>query len=158
MMKQQRIFSSLLVLCLLSPFAVAGNNLSDWNNVRILEIGTRVVVKTKAGEKYEGDLKRATADSMTIVIQDPYSTRQTIDLKKDEVKEIRTKLSRIASTLIGTGAGLGAGVAIGASFDAKYKSSEDPGLGKIVFGFLGLVFGTAVGTRLKFNGKKIYQA
>jgi hypothetical protein len=158
MLKQRRLFSSLLILCLLSQFAIARDNLSDWNNVRILEIGTSIVVKTKAGEKYEGDLKRTTADSLTIVIQNPYSTRQTIDLKKDEVKEIRTRLSRITSTLIGTGIGTGAGIGIGAAFDARDRYSEDPGLGKFVFGFLGLAVGMAVGTHLKFTGKKIYQA
>jgi hypothetical protein len=158
MLKQRRFFSSLLILCLLSQFAIAKDNLSDWNNVRILEIGTTIVVKTKAGEKYEGDLKRTTANSLTIVIQNPYSTRQTIDLNKDEVKEIRTKLSRVTSTLIGTGVGTGVGVGIGAAFDARDRYGEDPGLGKIVFGFLGLVFGTAVGTRLKLTGQKVYQA
>ena len=158
MLKQRKIFSTLLILCLLSQFAVAKNNLSDWNNVRILEIGTTILVKTKAGEKYEGDLKRTTADSLTIVIQPPYSTRQTLDLKKDEVKEIRTKLSRVTSTLVGTVVGTGAGIGIGAAVDSRDRYGEDLGLGKVVFGFLGLVFGTAIGTRLKFNGKKIYQA
>jgi len=158
MLKQRKIFSTLLILCLLPQFAVAKNNLSDWNNVRILEIGTTIVVKTKAGEKYEGDLKRTTADSLTIVIQDPYSTRQTLDLKKDEVKEIRTKLSRVTSTLIGTVVGTGAGVGIGAAFDARDRYIEDFNIGKIVFGFLGLAVGTAVGTRLNLTGKKIYQA
>lgn len=158
MLKQKRFFSSLLILCLLSQFAAAKNNLSDWNNVRILEIGTTVVVKTKAGEKYEGDLKRTTADSMTIVLQGSYRTRQTIDLKKDEVKEVRTKLSRVTSTLIGTGVGTGIGIGIGAGIDARDRYGEDLNLGKAVFGFLGLVFGTAVGTRLNLTGQKVYQA
>lgn len=158
MLKQKRFFSSLLTLCLLSQLALAKNNLSDWNNVRILEIGTAVVVKTRAGEKYQGDLKRTTADSMTIVLRSSSVTMQTLDLKKDEVKEVRTKLSRLTSTLIGTGVGTGIGIAIGAGFDAKDKYGEDPGLFKAVFGFLGLVFGTAVGTRLNFAGRKVYQA
>jgi hypothetical protein len=158
MLKQKKIFSSLLILCLFSQFAIAGDNLSDWNNVRILETGTAIVVKTKAGEKYECVLKSTTSDSLTIVLNSGQATRKLIDLRKDEVKEVRRKLSRVTSTLIGTGIGTGIGIALGDPLDAKDKYGEDPGLAKAVFGFLGMVFGTAVGTRLRFTGKRVYQA
>ncbi|HEX8091623.1 MAG TPA: hypothetical protein VF762_22410, partial [Blastocatellia bacterium] len=71
--------------------------------MRILEAGTTVVVKTKTGEKYEGNLKSVKADSLSVVVDVSRVVRQVIEIRRDEVREIKTKLSRVASTAIGAG-------------------------------------------------------
>jgi hypothetical protein len=154
----QRTVSILLAILLLSEFALAKTNTSDWNNVRILEIGSRIVVKTKLGEKYEGTLELTTVNSLSIVVTVPRVMRRVIDLRKDEIKEVRTKLSRLTSTAIGAGIGLGVGIGLGAIADSKDKYGEDPGLGKITIGLVGVLLGSALGGGLGFGHKKIYEA
>lgn len=159
MLRSRRLFSAFLVLSLMSQLAVAKNNLGDWNNVRILEVGTKIVVKTKAGEKYEGDLKSAGADSLSVAVNVSQAMRQVIEIRRDEVKEVKTRLSRIASTAVGAGVGLGVGLGLGALVDLKDKYGEDPGLGKAIFGSLGFLIGSAAGRGLpQFLGRKVYEA
>lgn len=157
MLKSTRLLSAFIALSLISQLAIAKDNLSDWNNVRILDVGTSITVKTKTGEKYEGDLKSVKADSLTVVVDVSRAMRQVIEIRRDEVKEVKTRLSHLATTAVGAGVGLGIGVGLGAVVDSKDKYGEDPGLGKFALGFLGLLFGSIVGTGLSL-GKKIYQA
>ena len=158
MLNYRRRLSSLLVLCCAAQLVAAKQNLQDWNNVRILEPGDPVVVKTQAGEKYEGEFKDATVNSLEVVVNIPQVMRRVITLRKDEVLEVRKKLSRAASTAIGGGIGLGVGVGLGAIADAKDKYGEDPGLMKGVLGFTGLMFGMGIGMRHGLFSKRIYYA
>lgn len=158
MLNHRRFVSSLLMLCCAAQLAVAKQNRQDWNNVRILDPGANIVVKTKAGEQYEGAFKDATADSMAVVVKVPRVMRQIITLRKDEVKEVRKKMTQAASTAIGAGIGLGVGVGLGAILDAKDKYGEDPGLGKAVLGLLGFTIGAGVGLNVSFYNKKVYEA
>jgi hypothetical protein len=84
--------------------------------------------------------------------------RQVIKVPRDDVKEVRAKLPRIASSAIGAGIGLGIGIGLGQKIDAKDKYGEDPGLGKAVMGFLGFIFGAALGQGIGFGKKKVYEA
>ncbi|MEK6410233.1 MAG: hypothetical protein AABN34_25180 [Acidobacteriota bacterium] len=154
----QRTVSALLAIFLFSEFAFAKTNTNDWNNVRILEIGSTIVVKTKQGEKYEGTLDLVTVNSLSIVVTVPRVMRRVIDLRKDEIKEVRSKLSRFASTAIGAAIGLGVGIGLGAIADSKDKYGEDPGLGKITIGFTGVLLGSVLGGGFGFGSKKVYDA
>lgn len=154
----QRSVSALLVVLLLSQISPAKNNVNDWNNVRLLDIGATIVVKTKQGEKYEGKLELATVNSLSIAVTVPRVMRQVIDLRKDEIKEVRTKLSRGASTAIGAAVGLGVGIGLGQIADSKDKYGEDPGLGKFVGGLLGVLWGAVGGAVIGFGSKKVYEA
>ena len=158
MLNRSRFVSALLILCFAAQLGVAKQNLQDWNNVRILDTGENIVVKTKTGEKYEGAFKDATVDSIAVVVKIPRVLRQIITLRRDEVKEVRKKMPQAASTAIGTGIGLGVGIGLGAIADSKDKYGEDPGLGKIVFGFLGMALGTGIGLHVSFYNKKVYEA
>src|SRR5258707_15636194 len=109
MQKFQRPLSALLVVLCLSQISLGKNNVHDWNNVRIIDIGSTIVVKTKQGEKYEGRLDFAAVDSLSIAVTVPRVMRQVISLRKDEIKEIRTRISRGVSTAIGAGIGIGVG-------------------------------------------------
>ena len=86
------------------------------------------------------------------------SGRQVIDLRKDEIKEVRRKLSRGASAATGAAIGLGVGIVLGQIADSKDKYNEDPGLGKVVGGFLGILWGTVVGGVIGFGSRKVYEA
>jgi hypothetical protein len=133
---------------------------SSWNNVRILDPGTNIVVKTRLGEKYEGKLKGATADSISVVVVSG-ATSQIITLRKDEVKEVRKKrMPRLVSTLLGAGVGMGAGLGTGAIADAKWNppGTDDPGLFKGIFGTLGLYIGTGIGLGVSFRNNRVYEA
>ena len=154
----QRSLSVLAVTILLSNLTFAKTDIHDWRNVRILELGSTIVVKTKQGEKYEGTLDYAGLDSISIVVKVPRVMRQIIKVPKDDVKEVRTKLSRIATSVIGGGIGLGVGIGLGQIIDSKDRYGEDPGLGKTVMGFLGLVFGAALGRDLGFGKRKVYES
>lgn len=158
MRSRQRSISVLLVVLLLSQISLAKNNVHDWNNVRILDIGSTIVVKTKQGEKYEGKLDLATVDSLSIVVKVPRVMQQVISLRRDEIKEVRTKFSRIAETGIGAGIGLGVGIGLGAIADSKDKYGEDPGLGKAVGVLLGATLGAALGGGIGFGSRKVYEA
>lgn len=154
----QRPVSVLLVILLFAQITFAKTDIHDWRNVRILELGSTIVVKTKRGEKYEGTLDYAALDSITIVINVPRVMRQVVKLPRDDVKEVRAKLPRIASSVIGAGIGLGVGIGLGQIIDSKDKYGEDPGLGKTVMGFLGLTLGAALGHGIGFGRKKVYEA
>jgi hypothetical protein len=157
MQNYKRAGAALLAVILLSEIAFSKTNLNDWNNVRILETGSTLVVKTKLGETYEGTLEATTVNSLSIVVKVPHVMRRVIDLRRDEIKEVRTKLARVASTAIGGGIGLGIGIGLGAIADSKDKYGEDPGLGKITFGFLGALFGSLLGGGLGFGSRQIYE-
>ena len=158
MKNRQRPLSVLLVILLLSQLSLAKTNTHDWNIVRILELGSTIVVKTKQGERYEGKLENAALDSISIVVDVPRVMRQVIKLPKDEIKEVLAKLSPVVSGAIGSGIGLGVGIGLGQIIDSKDKYGEDPGLGKGVMGFLGLMFGAVVGSRVGFGNRKVYEA
>lgn len=158
MRNRQRPLSVLLVMLFVSQLTFARTNTHDWNNVRILELGSTIVVKTKQGERYEGTLDYAALDSISIVVNVPRVMRQVIKLPKDEIKEVRAKLSGVVSGVIGGGIGLGVGIGLGQIIDSKDKYGEDPGLGKGVMGFLGVMFGALVGSRVGFANRKVYEA
>lgn len=157
MQKCKRSLSALLVILCLFQISLAKNNVHDWNNIRIIDIGSTIVVKTKQGEKYEGKLELATVNSLSIAVTVPRVMRKVIDLRKDEIKEVRTKLSRGASTAIGAAIGLGVGIGLGQIADSKDKYGEDPGLGKFVGGLLGVLWGAVGGMAIGFGSKKIYE-
>lgn len=157
MHKCQRSLSALLVVLCLSQVSLA-RNVHDWNNVRILAIGSTIAVKTKSGEKYEGKIDFAAPDSLSIVVKVPRVMQQIIKLRRDEIKEVRTKISRGASTAIGAAIGLGVGIGLGQIADSKDKYGEDPGLGKFVGGLLGVLWGAVGGMAIGFGSKKIYEA
>lgn len=154
----RRLVSALLAIALLSQFTFAKTNTNDWNNVRILRPGSTIVVKTKHGDKYEGILDVATVNSLSMVVKVPRVMRRVIDLNRDEIKEVRTRLSRSASTAIAAGIGLGVGIGLGAIADSKDKYGEDPNLGKLSLGVVGVLLGSVLGGAFGFGCRKVYEA
>jgi small nuclear ribonucleoprotein (snRNP)-like protein len=152
-----RIVASLLTIALICSSAQAKTNPSDWGNVQKLSIGSKITVSTKKGERYEGELRQVDNDTLTLLVRMSRSARQAVEIRRDDVSEVRKPKSRALSTLLGAGIGLGVGIGVGAGVDAR-SSGEDPNLGKLIFGFLGVLAGTAVGSAFQLKGKKIYVA
>ena len=154
----KRTVAALLIVSLMSCTAFAQGRLNDWRNVESLEIGTRLIVKTKDGARMEGDLKSKLPDSIFLIVDISRSYRDVIELRQYEIKEIRKVRSRAVSTLLGVGIGVGVGAGIGAISEARAPYNDDPGLAPVLLGFLGGLLGGPVGNKLFHKGKKVYVA
>src|SRR5437588_10722710 len=63
-----RVLSSLLLLFALLPTSIqAKTNLCDWTNVRRIKTGPSIVVSTKMGDVYAGDLKEDGDGSLVLL-------------------------------------------------------------------------------------------
>ena len=151
------LVAALLLLCLVPLSAQARTDLSDWENVKRVSVGTGLQVSTKKGESFVGALKYADDHLLVLLVPVSRSSRMAVELQRDQVTEVRKKKSRGLSTILGTAIGLGVGIGIGAAVDAK-SSGEDPGKAQIIFGTLGGFGGGAVGRAFSIKGKKIYVA
>jgi len=147
-----------LTVALLCGSIQAKTNLSDWSNVRKLSIGSKIVIATRMGERFGGELKYVDDDSLILLVRMSPPVRQAVEIRREDVAEVRKPKSRALSTALGLGIGLGVGIGIGSIVDARSTSQEDPGLGKLIFGLLGASSGTAVGSAFQLKGKKIYVA
>jgi hypothetical protein len=154
----RNLIAALLIAALLPCSVQAKTNLSDWGNVQRLKIGAKIVVSTKRGDRFAGELKHVDTDSLVLLVRVRDVMRQAIDLRREDVAEVRKPKSRYLPLLLGAGIGVGVGVGIGAISDARHPYGDDPGLGKVLFGFLGGLMGVAGGGAIPMKGKKIYIA
>jgi hypothetical protein len=154
-------FSAILIFAMLPSSLQAKTNLSDWNNVERLRIGANIIVSTRTGESFAGELKHVDDDSLILLVRMSDVIRKAVELRRDEIYDVRKLKSRSLPLVLGVGIGAGVGIGIGAVVDAKSISHEDPSLGKFIFGLLGGLGGAAVGgtfSNRRRNGKQIYVA
>ena len=152
------VLSIVLVLLLLSTTLFAQQSLSNWSNVENLRPGTKIVVRTKNGREFVGTKRQSTDDTLFMEAKFQLQGSRTISLSKDEIQEVRKNKSTFFYPLVGLAIGLGVGVAFGARAD--HPGTDDPNLGKIVYGVLGGGIGLAAGSGLsrKPRTKQIYVA
>lgn len=151
----------LIVFVLVLPFvpsAWAQTNHNDWGNVMRLSLGSTIIVKTKKGAKFAGELTQVTDDSLSLIVNVSRTVTQVIDLRRDEIREVQRRKSRTVGTIVGGAIGAGIGLALGGIADSRSRSKEDPGLATSLGGLLGGLFGAVVGTAVPLRGKKIYVA
>jgi small nuclear ribonucleoprotein (snRNP)-like protein len=154
-----RVFTAALLLASLIPVsAYAKPPRFDWTNVQNLNVGSKIVVVTKRGEQYEGELKHVDADSLLMLVRVSTASREAIELRRENVSEIRKHSSRAKGTLLGLAIGLGAGLTIGAISDSQHNYSRYPNVGKGLFGAMGAGIGLALGRQMHLKGQKIYVA
>jgi hypothetical protein len=143
-----------LILTLLTPSILAQIVKDEWGPVREIKEGSKLVVKTKTGQKHQGNLKSITDDSLTL--SDPKSSGQDVILRRDEIAEIRKKsFGHIATmaALIG-GLGLGGGYGIGYGIGEAKNSQFEPEYPTAAFGAgVGAVIGAIIGSR----GQVVYK-
>lgn len=140
---------------------VAQQSPADWKNVQNLAPNSGIVVKTKGGEKYHGDMIEVTDGALRLNSDErafPGRTKRQREFRRQDIAEVRL-LRPAASTLAGAALGGGVGAAIGAGLDASPQVNDDPHLATGLLGALGAAVGAAVGHNLTLvKGKRIYVA
>lgn len=151
----------LLTLALAGQSSFAQASLGDWQNVQNLAVDSNISVKTKAGDKYHGELVGSATDFLTLDSDErgfPGRVTTRRQLRRQDVQAVRfvrPGASLVASAAIG--AGLGAG--IGAGVESTARSNEDRGLLTGVLALLGGLIGAGVAHHYPFiKGKRIYVA
>jgi hypothetical protein len=140
----------------------ARTNTSDWENLRALDAGAGIWVRTKAGKKYHGEFVNVSEDMLWFNSDEAhFPGRKWIqrEIPREDVKEVR-HFSQGAVAAVSTAIGLAIGVGIGAAVDARAPiPNDDPHVGVLIFGTLGSIFGAAVGSSSSFiKGRTIYRA
>ena len=106
---RRRLFTILIVFCL-STFLHA----QSWEDVRRLEMGSKVRVQDSSGEQHSGVLSAATAESIAI---------------KTSKGEVATERSRVKRVQVSSGARRGRNIAIGAGIGVAVGAVTDNTLG-----------------------------
>ena len=147
--------SLLLILILFSQTALAQSSKSDWDGAQKIKPGSKLKIKTKMGQKFSGKMMAVTADSITLSATK--ATGKDVELKREEIAEIRRKsgarTAGYAALLGGLGyaGGYGIGYGVGEATDAGF-AIEYP---TAVFGAaVGAVVGVIIGSR----GEVLYKA
>ena len=116
-----------LSLCIVFTFsaqtALAQSNKNNWSEAQKIKLGSKLKIKTKAGQKFTGKMVAVTADSITLSVKAP---GKDIELKREEIAEIRKKSAALtwgyAALLGGLGfvGGYGIGYGVGEATEARY--------------------------------------
>jgi hypothetical protein len=134
---------------------------TDWKAVQRLKPGTEIQVVTEK-ETIEGRLMVATDQEVRLEARDRSAAglRITRTVSRTEVRELykagkhlERRIPR-GQLLLSSVIGAAVGVGIGAAYDSAHPYSDDPGLGKLMFGTLGFFMGPAA-TAI---GRAIYSA
>jgi hypothetical protein len=151
----------ILALLLFCDPTFAQTNSSDWTGLQSLPADCAVVVKTRAGAKYHGELVSVSPDALAIDSDEKASPGRAIrrrEFKREEIKEVRL-LAPTTSIIAGAAIGAGAGAGIGVGLDATAKSHEYRGLIAGVLALLGAGIGAAIAHHNPFiKGRVVYRA
>ncbi len=150
----EKFMVALLTISLLSISVSAKTDLGNWNNVERLKTDSSILVETKRGEQFEGKLQSATGDSMSVRVRVSGSYTQVVEVRREDVSEVRRKLNPIIGGVIGAGIGIGISAALGAATNSR----EDGPLLGIAVAPLGILIGGGVGAKAFKKGKRIYVA
>jgi len=153
-----------LALAMMCQPGWAQSNISDWDNLEVLDPGSGIWVRTASGKKLHGELVKVTDEALWMNSDEPNRRgvpgRSWIQrrIPRANVKEVR-HFSQGAVTAVGAAIGGGIGAGIGAGLDASRKQGDDPHLATVVFTLLGGAFGAALASSSTFiKGKTIYRA
>ena len=120
--------------------------------VERLKMDSSILVETKRGERFEGKLQSVTSDLMSVRVRVSGSYTQVVEVRREDVSEVRRKLNPIIGGVIG------AGIGISAALGAATNSREDGPLLGIAVAPLGILIGGGVGAKAFKKGKRIYVA
>ncbi len=131
----------------------------NWTSVQNLPVRSAISVKTKTGDKYNGELVNVTPESLTIDSDERAFPGRVItrrDLRREDIREVRFQ-AQVASVLAGAAIGAGVGGGIAAGVEATGKSNEDRGLAIGVLASLGAAIGSAIASHYPIvKGKLVY--
>jgi hypothetical protein len=144
-----------LILPLFSQAVLAQGAKNNWDEVMKINSGSKLTLKTKTGKKFSGKLSGVTADSITLFITK--APGNDVELKREEVAEIRKKSgARTASYAamfggLGLAGGYGIGYGVGEATEAPF-AIEYPIMA------VGAAVGAVVGAIIGSRGEVIYKA
>jgi len=109
-----RIIATLLTVALVCGSVQARTDLGDWGNVMKLSVGSKIRVATRKGEVLEGELRQVDNAAVTLLVRISQSSRQQIEIRREDVTQVRRPSPACCLRCWGAGIGLGVGIAIGA--------------------------------------------
>jgi|SRR5262245_21407102 len=146
--------SLLLILTLFSQTILAQSAENNWDEVQKLKPGTMLVIKTKTGQKFKGQVTTSSADSITLSPSKP--SGNDIEVKRETIAEIRKKSSArtagYAAALgsVGFAGGYGVGYGIGEAKNARFRP-------EYAAAAVGAAVGAVVGAIMGSRGEVIYK-
>lgn len=150
---RKSFLSQVCVLVLLSQVVPGQGARNNWEAVQRTKPGSKLEIKTKAGQKLQGRLESVTADSLSLAVQ----KGQNIELRREEIARIRRKSTgqTIGAAALGGGLGLAGGYGIGYGVGEATKADGPTEYGGAILGAAaGAVAGALIGSR----GQLIYEA
>jgi hypothetical protein len=120
--RPNRIALILVMAALLLPsVAIAQDSSTDWSRLSSVETGSKLLVKLKNGESFEGKLTSVSDTGLSLSVKN-----KPADLKRDDVFTVHQKKKKSATkaTLIGMAVGAGTGAAIGAAGSGNDSSFD----------------------------------
>ena len=148
MQQAKRLFRAGILLLFVLTWA-AQSQTANWNNVKMLPLGTEVRLVT-GGRTVRGSVQAVTDDSLVV---NSGSGQQTFARQQVMRASVRKKSHRGRNTLIGLGIGTGAGAAVGAGLGGCCSGegpSSTPVVAAVVVGSVGV--GAAIGALLPTGG------
>jgi hypothetical protein len=150
------LFLSLcLTLTLFNQSVLAQKVKDDWNSVQKIKQGSKLIIKTKTGQKYQGYLKTITDDSLSL--SDAKGAGQEVMIRRGEIAEIRkisgAQTAKMAALLGGLGfaGGYGIGYGIGEAKDSRFRP-------EYATAAVGAAAGAVLGAIIGSKGQVIYKA
>jgi hypothetical protein len=154
---------ALVASILLSSVTLSAQNTksaatSDWSALNAVTSGSKLTVRLKNGQSFDGKLSSVSDTSLTLSVK-----HKALDLKRQDILSVYQVMKKSAAkaTLIGLGVGAGAGAAIGL---AGSKDDGFAGLDHTITAgltVLGAGAGAVTGYLIGRGGRKrvlIYQA
>jgi len=153
-------FTGLLLFCCASGALgqdIANDPIGNWENVKSLSVGQRVIVKTKNGEIAKGLISQVTDDSLIVT-----GKKQTRTMARDNVRQIHTvRKSKVLGVLGGIVGGIAGFVGTTAVvFPIAANGSESVDYLTIPVIIAGTAGGAVVGNRIGNRERKqrlVYQ-
>jgi hypothetical protein len=120
--RPNRIALILVMAALLLPPSIAmAQETTDWSRLNTVATGSKLLVKLKNGESFEGKLTSVSDTALSLSVKN-----KPVDLKRDDVFTVHQSKRKSATkaTLIGMAVGAGAGAAIGAAGSGRDNSFD----------------------------------
>lgn len=149
------LFQSLFLIFIFSAQTTFAQSIkNDWESVQKVKPGSKLKIKTKTGQKFTGRMATVTPDSISLSSK---ASGKDVELKREEVAEIRKKsralVAGYAAVLGGLGfvGGYGIGYGVGEATEAEFPV-EYP------IAVFGAAAGAIVGAIIGSRGQVIYKA
>ncbi len=147
--------AALLPLALAAPAAAQGRSTGEWSAVQALSSGTKIVVRTKDGDRLSGRFDSATDQAINFT-----QGGKRVSLTRESIRRVQINRgrNRLKGALVGTGVGVGAGLGAGGIIISRgdFVARET----FIATTFIGAGIGAGIGAAFGMGNKNetVYEA